>query len=351
VKRLRRVALLLLIAAILGAALWMSLQLPYRNFAAETFVKFDRGSGTIAMARALEQEGVIRYAWLFWIERALHPSTKLTAGEYKFQDAASVSAIFGRIAHGDVYYFEFTVPEGSNIFDIARLVEAAGTMPAQDFLTAAENPMSIRDLDPKAETLEGYLFPATYRLSHSTTAVELCQLMTAQFRRQWKKLLAAQTTGRSAGQSTSVSADPHRAVTLASMVEKETPVPEERPLIAGVFVNRLKLGMKLECDPTTIYAALLDRRYRGTIHRSDLESKNPYNTYRSPGLPPGPIANPGMEALAAALHPAITNYLYFVAKPSGGGHQFSTTLAEHDNAVRAYRHATQPHKLSAKNKA
>jgi UPF0755 protein len=333
VKRLRRVALLLLIVLVLGAALWMSLQLPYRNFAAETFVKFERGSGTIAMARALEQEGVIRYAWLFWIERALHPSTKLTAGEYKFQDAASVSAIFGRIAHGDVYYFEFTVPEGSNIFDIARLVEAAGTMPAQDFLTAAENPMSIRDLDPKAETLEGYLFPATYRLSHSTTAAELCQLMTAQFRRQWKKLLA--------GQTIVASADPHRTVTMASMVEKETPVPEERLLIAGVFVNRLKLGMRLECDPTTIYAALLDHRYRGTIHRSDLENKNPYNTYRNAGLPPGPIANPGMEALAAALHPAITNYLYFVAKPSGGGHQFSTTLAEHDNAVRAYRHGTQ----------
>jgi UPF0755 protein len=343
VKRLRRAAVLLLLAAILGAALWMSLQLPYRNFAAETFVKFDRGSGTIAMARALEQEGVIRYAWFFWIERALHPSARLTAGEYKFQDAASVSAVFGRIAHGDVYYFEFTVPEGSNIFDIARLAEASGTMPAQDFLTAAENPMSIRDLDPKAETLEGYLFPATYRLSHSTTAAELCQLMTTQFRRQWKKLLT--------GKSAALSADPHRAVTLASMVEKETALAGERPLIAGVFVNRLKLGMRLECDPTTIYAALLDGRYRGTIHRSDLESKNRYNTYRNAGLPPGPIANPGAEALAAALHPAQTDFLYFVAKPSGGGHQFSTTLAEHDNAVRAYRHATQPHKLTAKNKA
>ena len=161
--------------------------------------------------------------------------------------------------------------------------------------------------------------------------------MTTQFRRQWKKLLA----GQGSSQKGAAPADPHRTVTLASMVEKETAVPEERPLIAGVFVNRLRLGMKLECDPTTIYAALLDRRYRGTIHRSDLENKNPYNTYRNPGLPPGPIANPGAAALAAALHPAQTDYLYFVAKPSGGGHQFSTTLAEHDNAVRAYRHGTQ----------
>jgi len=347
-KKLRRAGIFLLIVLALAAALWTSLELPYRDFAAETFVRFDRGSGTIAMARALEQAGVIRYAWQFWLKRALNPFAKLAAGEYKFDEAASVSAVFGRIAHGDVYYFEFTVPEGSNIFDIARLVEAYDTMPAQDFLSAAENPMSIRDLDPAAVTLEGYLFPATYRLSHSTTAAELCALMTAQFRRQWKKLLLAQSAEKSAGQNKEAPADPHRTVTLASLVEKETALAEERPLIAGVFASRLKLGMHLDCDPTTIYAALLDQRYRGTIHRSDLESRNPYNTYRNLGLPPGPIANPGEAALAAALHPAETKYLYFVAKPSGGGHQFSATLAEHDKAVRDYRHGTQPQKPAAK---
>ncbi len=332
--RLRRAGVLLLIVLGLGAAVLVSLQLPYRGFAAETFVKLDRGSGSLAIARTLEQAGVIRYAWQFWLERALNPSARLTAGEYKFDDAASVSAVFGRIAHGDVYYFEFSVPEGSNMFDIARLAEAAGVMPAQDFLKAAENPMSIRDLDPAAATLEGYLFPATYRLSHSITAAELCDLMTTQFRRQWKKLV---------GQNAKAPADPHRTVTLASLVEKETALAEERPLIAGVFVNRLNMGMHLDCDPTTIYAALLDHRYRGAIHRSDLDSRNPYNTYRNLGLPPGPIADPGAEALAAALHPAETKYLYFVAKPSGGGHQFSTTLAEHDQAVRAYRHGSQEH--------
>jgi UPF0755 protein len=171
--------------------------------------------------------------------------------------------------------------------------------------------------------------------------------MTAQFRRQWKKLLvaqsAAQRAAQNAGKSTEAAADPHRAVTLASLVEKETGLSEERPLIAGVFANRLKLGMHLDCDPTTIYAALLDHRYRGAIHRSDLENRNPYNTYRNLGLPPGPIANPGEAALAAALYPAETRYLYFVAKPSGGGHQFSATLAEHDKAVRDYRHGSQPH--------
>jgi UPF0755 protein len=340
VKRLRLAGVLLLIVAALAAALWLSLELPYRGFAAEAFVRFDRGSGTVAMARALQQAGVIRYAWEFWIERALNPSAKLAAGEYKFDEEASASSVFRRIAHGDVYYFEFNVPEGSNIFDIARLAEEAGAMPAQDFLTAAENPISIRDLDPEAETLEGYLFPATYRLRRSTTAAELCQLMTTQFRRQWKKLLG--------GQNIKASADPHRWVTLASLVEKETALAEERPMVAAVFANRLKLGMKLDCDPTTIYAALLDRRYHGTIHRSDLDSKNPYNTYQNPGLPPGPIANPGAESLAAALHPAEAKYLYFVAKPSGGGHQFSETLAEHDKAVRAYRHGSQSVKSAAK---
>jgi UPF0755 protein len=266
---------------------------------------------------------VIRYPWQFWLARAMHPSVKLVAGEYRFSDAASVGEVFERIARGDIYFFEFNVPEGSNIFDIARLAEAAGVGTAQEFLDAAGNPAAIKDLDPAARTLEGYLFPATYRLSHATTAPELCQMMTAQFRRQWKKLAR--------------DADPHPAVTLASLVEKETGLAEERPLIAGVFANRLKLGMALDCDPTTIYAALLDKRYRGAIHKSDLNSRNPYNTYQNPGLPPGPIANPGAEAIAAALKPAETDYLYFVAKPGGGGHTFSSNLAAHEKAVSAYR--------------
>ena len=324
----------LLLAAGIGA--WLSLRLPYRGFARETFVRFDRGSGTVAMARALEQSGVIRYAWQFWLARALDPAAKLEAGEYRFDRQASVREVFGRISRGDVYFVELTVPEGSNIFDIARLAETTGAMSAQDFLDAAHDPASIHDLDPNAPSLEGYLFPATYRVSHSTTAAELCSMMTAQFRKQWKKLSAG------------LAAAPHPVVTLASMVEKETAVAAERPLIAGVFANRLKIGMNLDCDPTTIYAALLNQRYRGVIHQSDLASHNAYNTYQNPGLPPGPIANPGAEAIAAALRPADTKYLYFVADPSGAGHRFSATLAEHDKAVRAYRNGSQTHKSPGK---
>lgn len=307
-----------------------SIEIPYQGFEGETFVRFERGAGTASMGRALERAGVIRHAWQFWLVRALHPSTTLQAGEYRFAGQARVVRVFDRIARGDIFYFEIAVPEGSNIFDIARLLESAGAMPAEDFLRAASDPASIRDLDPEARTLEGYLFPATYRLSHSTTAEDFCGMMTTQFRRQWKKLAPG-------------AAAAHRAITLASLVEKETGLAEERPLVASVFANRLNLGMKLDCDPTVIYAALLENRYRGAIHHSDLDNRNAYNTYRNAGLPPGPIANPGAQAIAAALAPAQTDYLYFVAKPSGGGHQFSSTLAAHEKAVRAYRHGSEGH--------
>lgn len=317
-----------LIAAIFiaGAFLAWAVLTPYRGSDAVTYVDLARGTGTGGIARALAAQGVIRYPWQFWLVRLARPSTTLQAGEYRFDHPASVLDVFDRIARGDIYYVEFTVPEGSNIFDIARALEQQSVMPAEDFLAAAADPASIADLAPRARTLEGYLFPSTYRLSHSTTAEQLCKMMTQEFRKQWNKLAKA--------------ADPQRTVTLASMVEKETAAADERPLVASVFTNRLALNMRLDCDPTTIYAALLDQRYRGKIHRSDLASTNPYNTYQNAGLPPGPIANPGVPALAAALAPAQTKYLYFVAKPEGGTHNFSESIAQHEKAVVAYRHAT-----------
>jgi UPF0755 protein len=328
---LKKVAVLLAIAAL--AAGWALLS-PYRGFEGDTYVDIPRGTGAVGIAQALADGGVIRYPWQFWLMRATHPSAKLQAGEYRFATAASVREVFDRIARGDIFYFEFTVPEGSNIFDIARALEAQGVMAVEDFLSAATDASSIRDLAPKAKTLEGYLFPSTYRLSHHTTPAQLCKRMTDEFRKEWNRLAAGQT------------AEVHRTVTLASLIEKETGVAEERPLIAGVFTNRLEKGMRLECDPTTIYAALLDKRYRGAIHRSDLASANPYNTYQNAGLPPGPIANPGAQALTAALHPAETNYLFFVAKPSGDSHHFSASIAEHEKAVEAYRRASHNRKAN-----
>jgi UPF0755 protein len=319
--------LIAVICALAGLAA-AALVTPYQGFPGETFVEIPRGTGTAAIARELARDGVIRYSWEFELLRLVKPSAKLQAGEYRFAKAASAVEVFDRIARGDIYFVEFTVPEGSNIFDIAKSLEAEGLMSAEDFLAAAEDPALIRDLAPKAKTLEGYLFPSTYRLSHLITPARLSKMMTDEFRKQWTKLVAG-------------NADVRSTVTLASLVEKETASADERPVIASVFRNRLAQGMRLQCDPTTIYAALLENRYRGTIQKSDLASVNPYNTYENSGLPPGPIANPGAESLRAALEPADSPFLYFVAKPSGGGHQFSTTIAQHEKAVIAYRHATQ----------
>lgn len=322
---MRFAAKLLAVAALVAGGVTYFLTEPYRGFSDEAFVRFAHGTGAREMGRELAQAGVIRYSWEFWMERAMHGGATLQAGEYQFQKPGSAGDVFRRIMRGDVYYVEFTVPEGSNMFDIAHTLEAQGLMPAGDFLRAAADTASIRDLDPSAKSLEGYLFPSTYRLDHSTTPAELCREMTGQFRKHWHKLAAGKQTSA------------HDVVTLASMVEKETGVAAERPLVAGVFENRLNKGMRMECDPTTIYAALLDNRYRDAIHKSDLANQNPYNTYQHAGLPPGPIANPGADSIAAALSPAVTDYLYFVAKPEGGGHNFSSTLAKHEKATREYR--------------
>jgi UPF0755 protein len=324
VKKILPVALVLLAAA--GAAMW-SLERLYPPAHGETFVLIERGSSTASIAGTLEKAGVIHYGWQVWAARVLNPSSRLQAGEYRFAGSASVLTVLDRIRRGDVYHFDFTVPEGSNRFDIARLIALGGTISAAAFLKASADSASIRDLAPRAPSLEGFLFPSTYRLSHSTTAAELCHMMTLEFRRQWKKL------------DPEHAADALKVVTLASLVEKETGVAGERDIVAGVFTNRIAKDMRLDCDPTTIYAALLDNRYTGVIHKSDLLNQNPYNTYQNAGLPPGPIANPGAAAIQAALHPAATDYLFFVAKAEGPGHVFSATRAAHEKAVLAYRHA------------
>ena len=316
----------LFVALVIGVGLvgYLSLR-PYGG--GQTFVEIERGMSSRDIAQLLAAEGVVRSPWIFMGIRALHPKASLEAGEYRFDSPETPWAVFNKIRRGEVFYEEFTVPEGSNIFDIAALLERGDTVNAGAFLKAAADPASIRDLDPQAPDLEGYLFPSTYRVTHRTTAGQLCHVMTAEFRRQWNAL-----GGRAH------STDVHRIVTLASLIEKETAVSGERPLVAAVFLNRLQLNMPLQCDPTTVYAALLENRYRGAIHKSDLASENPYNTYAHAGLPPGPIANPGASSLKGALEPANVDYLYFVAKGDGSGsHHFSSTLLEHEKAVLAYR--------------
>jgi UPF0755 protein len=325
-KFLRRLGIFILLAAAAAAFAGYRLAQPYRGFEGETFVEFPHGTGTRAMGEQLARAGVVRSQWEFLVARWASGARVLQAGEYRFDRAASPLEVVRRIARGDIFYYELVVPEGRNLFDIGAAAEQLGVFPAAKFLQAARNPAMIRDLDQDAPTLEGYLFPDTYRLARKTTPEQLCRIMTGKFRTAWKSL--------------HTDADVHRTVTLASLVEKEGKLAEERPRIAAVFANRLKIGMKLDCDPTTIYAALLEERYHGVIHRSDLASEQPYNTYRHAGLPPGPIANPGLASIRAALEPAESDSLYFVARADGsGGHEFSSNIAAHESAVERYRHA------------
>jgi UPF0755 protein len=329
---IRLLATLLLLMLIAAGIAYVSLDARYQGFQQPVILDFPKGTSTQAMANELAQNGVIRYSWQFLMARALNQGRKLQAGEYQFARADTPSNVFNRIARGDVFFYELSVPEGSNMFDIATSVGRFNFLKADDFLKAARNPSLVRDIAPQAPTLEGYLFPATYRITRSTTVEQLCAMMTAQFRKEWRGL-----------QGTAHARGVNETVTLASLVEKETGRPEDRPIVASVYENRLRKGMALDCDPTTIYAALLDARYRGTIYRSDLASDNAYNTYRHTGLPPGPIANPGVASLKAALAPAETDYFYFVAKPDGSGsHQFSKTIEQHNVAVQQYRRANKP---------
>ena len=326
------VASLLALAALAGLFVYANLHKPYGTFAEPVFVDFRHGTTTAEMAAELESKGVVQARWLFLAARLMRRGTALQAGEYRFATPATPLEVYSRIAKGDIFHIELTIPEGYTIFDIAGALEKQGivqlgTIKPAAFLAAARNPALIRDLDPKATSLEGYLFPNTYRIYRHTTAEQLCKQMTAEFRSRWRSL--------------NTTANLHDTITLAAMVEREAKLPEEAPKVASVFHNRLRTGTKLDCDPTTVYAALLENRYRGVIHQSDLDSQNPYNTYRHVGLPPGPIANPGLRAIRATLAPADSKWLFFVARADGsGGHFFSESLGQHLAAVKQYRHNT-----------
>jgi UPF0755 protein len=327
--------ILLLIAAGAGAYLWHGIQKPYQGFGSEgVFVTIPRGSSSRTAARILEKNGVIRSAIAFEFYARRHPRRSLEAGEYFFDHATSGKDVFWKLAHGEVYVLPFTVREGETIFDIAHELEAAKFLPADDFLRAAKDTTGIKDLAPYAKTLEGFLFPATYQLPRHPVATELATKMVQKFREQWRAISASDPAPASVARPTLA------IVTLASLVERETPKPDERPLVAGVFENRLHKGMPLQCDPTVIYALEQVGKYNGALTSKDLHYDSPYNTYEHGGLPPGPIGNPGEVALRAALSPAQTGYLYFVANTQGG-HFFGATLAEHNKNVNRYHRLLQ----------
>jgi UPF0755 protein len=291
---------------------------------AETIVEVAPGMGTRAIGSLLAGHGVVRSQYAFDLWHVLRGGT-LKAGEYQFIQPAALPAVYNRLARGDVYTRTVTIPEGFNLFDIAQAVEDAQLGSKESFLAAASRDTAlIADLDPQAKTLEGYLFPDTYRFARRIPAEQMLAAMVKRFRQ--------------ASAAIGMTANYHQTVTLASLVEKETPVADDRPLVASVLENRLAQNMPLMTDPTVIYAAMLQKQYRGTIYQSDLKRDSAYNTYLHTGLPPGPICSPGTASLQAALHPAQSHFLYFVADPAAAGHsRFATTLEEHERNVSAYR--------------
>jgi UPF0755 protein len=253
---------------------------------------------------------------------------RLQAGEYRFDRPMSAFDAVGKIARGEVDLLPVTFPEGLSVVEMSRIFEASGRGTAASFVDAARQTSLIRSLDPQAHDLEGYLFPDTYALPRDAGAADVVQVMVERF------LQILTPDLQSAAESRGLSV--RQLVTLASLVEKETARAEERPLIAAVYANRLRIGMGLQCDPTVIYALQLAGRFDGNLRRDDLLFDSPYNTYKYAGLPPGPIAAPGKGSLEAAARPAETPYLYFVSR-NDGSHEFARTLEEHNENVRRFQ--------------
>lgn len=323
----------ILLLALVALATWLAwtLWLPVTP-EAQKFVLLRPGYSTRRIARELKSAGVIRSADAFVLWHAFHRHPSLKAGEYMFERDANAIDIHSRLSRGDVYVHTVVIPEGFNMFDIAKAIEDAGLGPAQDFLKVATTDTAlISDLSPHATSLEGYLFPNTYNFTRTQTMHDMAAEMVKEFR-----LRAAELGLIQAVPGQTKKEDIPTIVTLASIIEKETAVPDERPEVASVYVNRLTGHIPLQADPCVIYAEQLQGTYTGALHHADMQFDSAYNCYHHAGLPPGPIANPGKSSLQAAMHPAQTGYYYFVSD-GNGHHRFAATLEEHNRNVAALR--------------
>jgi UPF0755 protein len=334
---MRKAILVTVLVAAASAAgviyLQQELERPVREGAPATalILEIPRGLGAMQIAGFLEDKGVIRNRFIALAYVVYSGNrNRLQAGEYRFDSSMTVPQIVHKLAAGDVYLHRFTVPEGLTIEETARKWAEQGFGSAEEFLRAAAEKVDlIHSLDHKATSLEGYLFPETYSFAAHTTVGEAIEVMIERFRQIVFRL-------QEQVPEASWPLDLHDTVVLASLIEAEAVHPDERPLIGSVFLNRLKRRILLQCDPTVIYALERADRYRGALTLADLRFDSPYNTYLKPGLPPGPIGNPGFASLLAAVQPAVTDYLYFV-RTDAGRHTFSQTLAMHNRAVAAYR--------------
>jgi UPF0755 protein len=340
----KRLALLLVILAAAGFAwTWQELCRPYRGYSGNLILILESGTHASQAAAMLVSRGVLERRWPFlvryWLGRPRHT---LKAGEYLFDRPLRPIDVYRKLIQGEVYLHGVIIPEGSDRFDMARILHQQMGIEPEEFLRVTEQASAIRDLDPQAATLEGYLFPDTYRFPRAVSSATVVATMLARFRHVLDSKFPPDL--RASAEKM------HDVITLASLVEKETPTPSERPLIAGVFARRLEKRWPLQCDPTVVYAARLNHRPIGPITQRDLDFDSPYNTYRYAGLPPGPIAGPGEASIRAAFNPEPGDFLYFVSN-NRGGHIFSRTLAEHQRNVARYRREVGALRRAAAGKA
>jgi UPF0755 protein len=317
-------------AAVAGLRVYRAAEQPYKGYAAEEqSIDIPQGLGTQAIGERLIAAGIVRdsltYRVAVWRSGQ---ARRLQAGEYRFDRPMAAIDVLGKIARGEVDLVPLTFPEGLTIVDMSKLFEQGGFGAAADFVAASRDGSLVHDLDPGALDLEGYLFPDTYALSRHSDAAHVIRAMVDRFRRK----LTPEIQNAAAGRGLSI----RQLVTLASIVEKETGRPDERPMVASVYANRLRIGMALQCDPTVIYALQRAGRYDGNLHRADLQFDSPYNTYRYPGLPPGPVAAPGQASLQAAAQPAASDFLFFVSR-NDGTHAFARSLTEHNQNVQKFQ--------------
>lgn len=326
-KKLFAVVMLVILAGVAVAA--VKVLRPYRGYSGQIIVNIPPGMQAPEVASRLESKGVLAQRWPFLLIYGLGRwRYHLKAGEYLFDRPLRPWDVYRKLVRGEVYFRTVVIPEGSNRFDIAEILQKRLGIAPETFLKVTQDTSPIRDLDPQAPSLEGYLFPDTYQFEYHPSVTRVVNTMLARFREVMRDNFQQELS------QPGVSL--HQVITLASLVEKETPDPSERPIIAQVFELRLQKGMLLQCDPTVLYAAELNHLPAGPITETELHLQSPFNTYVHAGLPPGPICNPGEASIDAVLHPASTHYLYFVSN-NHGGHWFARTLAEHERNVARYR--------------
>lgn len=310
---------------------WFSLEFyrPMKTPPNTVVFEVEKGQPAKEIALNMKKNGIIKKTWPFLVGyRIFFSAQSLKAGEYAIAIPDSPKNILQVLSEGSVYLHSITIPEGLIIQEIAGLLDSEGFAAKQDFLQDVAETSLISSLDKDAPNLEGYLFPETYRFAKGTPSEEIVAAMVFQF----TKVFAQEWIERAVELGMSI----RDIVTLASLIEKETSLREEKKIISAVFHNRLKIGMKLDCDPTIIYVLKLEGRFKDRLRTRDLKYDSPFNTYLYSGLPPGPIANPGRGSLQAALYPTDEKFLYFVSK-NDGSHHFSQTFREHQNAVNKYQ--------------